>query len=67
MEPRDLQVDTMAAIINAKQKPCICSNHPGGVIVAMVNGSIKFIDETRIANEIQALLTIDGGEPTPEW
>jgi hypothetical protein len=40
------------------------SNHPGGVLVAMVDGSTRFVNETIDVQVWWALGTIAGGEAT---
>jgi len=67
-EPRDLRVDKMAPTLNSSVGQGVSSNHPGGVNVALADGSVQFLSDTLTAEQLRALLTIDGGEPTDfEW
>jgi prepilin-type processing-associated H-X9-DG protein len=63
MEPRDLHVTQMAPGINPKPGQGISSHHPGGVNAAFADGHVRFISADDISpEELEALLTIDGGE-----
>ena len=71
-EPRDLHLDTMNVSVNAGDDEGISSNHVWrGAHVAMVDGSVVFVDEEECTPEmLRSMLTISGGErvvlPTSE-
>ena len=67
MEPRDLHLSQMSPTINATAGQGMCSEHPGGFQAAMCDGSVRFIPESLSADDVRALLTVDGGEPAPQW
>ena len=61
MEPTDLSLDQMQMAINAgSTEPG--SNHPGGINVALADGSIRFIAETIDPNMLQILITRNDGQ-----
>jgi hypothetical protein len=62
MEPRDLNLQQMAATINAQAGQGISSCHNGGAVCALADSSVHFLSETLSAQELRAMLTIDGGE-----
>lgn len=69
MEPVDLDVSRMPLAINAG-KPgfkgnSISSWHPGGVNVALADGSIRFLSDTMAMSVFQAMLTRNGSEAVP--
>jgi hypothetical protein len=66
MEPRDLDLQTLPLEINPLNGQGISSKHPGRAAhVAMVNGSVLFLSrEKTTPQQLRALLTIAGGEPT---
>ncbi|MBA4067892.1 MAG: prepilin-type cleavage/methylation domain-containing protein [Isosphaera sp.] len=43
----------------------IFSFHPGGANVVMCDGSVRFLRDATTGSALRALLTVDGGEPTP--
>ncbi|MBC8355504.1 MAG: DUF1559 domain-containing protein [Planctomycetes bacterium] len=62
-EPRDLTFDTMEWQINGEAPLSqISSKHPGGVNVALADGSVRFISETMDPEFLRALITAQGGE-----
>ena len=68
MEPVDINVGQMPAAINAG-RPNYTGNgmssfHPGGLNVAMADGSLRFISQTVAPPVLQGLMTRDGGENT---
>jgi hypothetical protein len=66
MEPRDLILD--AIIAEANDRPCLSSAHPDRVNVAFVNHRhISIPKSETTADKLRALLTIDGGEETPDF
>jgi prepilin-type processing-associated H-X9-DG protein len=66
MEPRDLHVTQMARTVNAAAGQGIRSEHPGGAVVAYADGHTTFLPDTLTAAELDALLTIAGGEEIPD-
>jgi Protein of unknown function (DUF1559) len=62
MEPRDLPMSEALQGINAKTGLGISSRHRGGVQVGRADGSIRFIPESVSRQQLQAMLTPDGGE-----
>jgi prepilin-type processing-associated H-X9-DG protein len=63
-EPRDFDVGQMSFEINSPQGGGISSGHPGGAYAAMADGSVPFLSEWTAAEEVRAMITIDGGEKT---
>jgi prepilin-type processing-associated H-X9-DG protein len=61
-EPRDLHVDQMPPGINAAAGQGISIDHPDGVNVALVDGSVRFLPSTTPPEQIRAMLSIAGGE-----
>jgi prepilin-type processing-associated H-X9-DG protein len=66
MEPRDLDMLPLAPGINPAGQG-ISSRHTDGANVVMADGSVRFLPDGLIPAEVNALLTIAGGEPTPSW
>jgi prepilin-type processing-associated H-X9-DG protein len=64
LEPRDLEVDESSLEINDPAGGGIRSRHPGGVNAAMCDGSVRFLSEWTIGEDVRAMTTIDGGEIT---
>lgn len=66
MQPTDLDADLMPKRINPPASAGISSphTHPGrpSCHVAFADGSVRWLDENSTPQQIQALLTIDGGE-----
>jgi prepilin-type processing-associated H-X9-DG protein len=66
MQPTDLDADVMSKRINPPASAGISSphTHPGrpSSHVAFADGSVRWLDENSTPHQIQALLTIDGGE-----
>jgi prepilin-type processing-associated H-X9-DG protein len=61
-EPRDLRVDEMSFKINDPEYVGIASRHPGGVDVALADGSVRFLPENTDPRAVEAMTTINGGE-----
>lgn len=67
-EPRDLKFDNMDWQINGTSQWCkISSLHPGGVNVALADGSIRFVSETIDQELLRSLISSQGGEPIDDW
>ncbi|HZL89303.1 MAG TPA: DUF1559 domain-containing protein [Pirellulaceae bacterium] len=66
MEPRDLDLATMDFQINGKRAASISSNHEGGVMVAMVDGFVRYLDERTPPNVVRQLITYKDRQPLPE-
>jgi len=69
-EPRDLHVLQMNAGVNAAHGQGPSSHHPGGMMVLLADGSVKFVTDDFSPDILKAYLTVDDGEPTPtngEW
>ena len=63
LEPRDMTVDEAVAYITNPSGTGQRHVHPGGVNVAMADGSVHFISSTINPQTLRALMTRDGGEP----
>jgi prepilin-type processing-associated H-X9-DG protein len=61
-EPRDLHVLQMAQEINPPAGQGISSKHIGGAQVLYADGSVRFIADASLREDIRRLLTIDDGE-----
>jgi len=62
MEPRDLHVVQMVPGVNPKAGQGISSLHKGGANVCFADVSVRFLPETLSRQQLEALLTIAGGE-----
>lgn len=62
MEPKDFDVGQVSLGINSKTGNGISSGHKNGVNALYADGSVGFIPNTVSAKELQAMLTIAGGE-----
>ncbi len=62
MEPRDMTVDEAVAYISNPSGTGRRHVHPGGVNVAMADGSVHFISSTIDPQTLRAMMTRDGGE-----
>lgn len=61
-EPRDLTLDEMSLRINDKSKPGISSHHPLGAMVALADGSVKFLKQSTTPEQLRAMLTGDADD-----
>ena len=61
-EPRDLDFTSMSFRINDPNGTGIGSYHTGGALVALADGSIRFVEEGLDPKLLKALITINGGE-----
>jgi hypothetical protein len=62
MEPRDLELGTMAPTINSKTDAGISSRHQLGAWCILADGAVRFLPENMPAERLRILLTIRGGE-----
>ncbi len=62
MEPRDLPLSEALRGINAKAGLSISSRHRSGVQVGRADGSVWFLSDDTSPQQLQAMLTPDGGE-----
>ena len=67
MEPRDVTVEEAIAFITNPSASQFMQFHPGGVNVAMADGSVRFISETIDPEQLRALLTRDDGQAVGEF
>jgi hypothetical protein len=67
LEPRDLDFSTMSFTINATGGASLSSDHPGGCMVALADGSARFLGETMPPETLRALLTASGDEPIGDY
>ncbi len=63
LEPRDMTIEEAVAYIANPSGNGQKQSHPGGVNVAMVDGSVRFIPNTIDRQTLRGLMTRDGGEP----
>ncbi|HVU90322.1 MAG TPA: DUF1559 domain-containing protein [Pirellulales bacterium] len=66
MEPRDLDLKNRAPGVNAPSGLGVSSGHPGCACILFADGRVLTIDEHITDKDLQALLTIAGGE-TVRW
>ncbi len=66
MEPTDLDLETMKTVINGGAGE-MGSNHPGGVQVAMSDGSVHFLAETINLGVLKSLITRNDGNAVPSF
>lgn len=59
MEPRDLDFATMDFQINGIRGASISSKHPGGAMVVMVDGAVRYLDDETPTKDIKRLILID--------
>jgi prepilin-type processing-associated H-X9-DG protein len=64
-EPRDLSFADMDFHINGKPGRSVSSGHELGVNVMMADGSVRTLPLDLSPDELRAMLTVKGGEPTP--
>jgi prepilin-type processing-associated H-X9-DG protein len=70
MEPRDLNISEMTLEVNPKNGRGISSRHAGfkfprelgGANVGFADGSVRFLPETTLPEDLRAMLTRSGGE-----
>lgn len=62
LEPKDFDTETMSFRINDPGKPSISSHHPGGALVGMADGSVRWLSNDLPPEVVKAMITINGGE-----
>lgn len=62
LEPLDLDVDSIPMTINPKSKRGISSVHTGGVLGALVDGSVQYFPDSMPSNTLKALLIRNDGQ-----
>jgi len=67
MEPRDLHVLQMSRTVSSRDGQGISSAHAHGAHVLLADGAVRFVSEELPVETIRALLTINGGEPVPNY
>ncbi len=67
LEPRDMTVDEAVAYITNPGTTGQMHVHPGGVNVAMADGSVRFVASTTPPQVLKALLTRDDGQAIGEF
>ena len=63
MEPRDLDIKTLGS--TSGPGPTISGNHPRGPWVGLGDGNTRHLPKWLAPETLEALLTIQGGEPIP--
>ena len=63
LEPRDLDFRTLGS--TSGPGPTICGNHPRGPCVGLADGNARQLSKWLAPETLEALLTIQGGEPIP--
>lgn len=66
LEPKDFDTETMSFRINDPDKPSISSHHPGGALVGMADGSVRWLSNDLPPEVVKAMITINGGEKIVE-
>jgi len=66
MEPNDLDLETMKIAVNGGPGE-MGSEHPGGMSVALADGSTRFLADTIDLQLLNALITRSGGEIIPSF
>ncbi len=68
LKPEDVEPTADTTSINApgsahgRSRSAISSYHPGGAMVGMADGSVRFVSERVDLKTLQAILTVDGGK-----
>ena len=62
MQPQDLDTETMSFRVNDPKDTGIGSSHVGGANVVFCDGSVHFLDDSIVPEQIEAMTTIEGGE-----
>ncbi len=64
MEPKDLNFDTLWLVVNARDDgSSISSNHSGGALVAMADGSVHWLPDSIPPKTLRRLLDRRDGDP----
>jgi len=64
-EPRDMDIEAFVAMFGSGGSGPSLSPHPGGLNVAMADGSVRFLSFSISQQDARALATSTGGEKTP--
>ena len=67
MEPRDITLEEAITYITNPAASPFTQSHPGGVNVALADGSVRFISSGIDPGMLRALLTRNGGEPVANF
>ena len=62
MEPNDTDLNAFIAALNGPATPSNRLAHPGGGMVTLGDGSVRFLSSNTPVETLQALVTLDGGE-----
>jgi len=62
MEPRDLSIDELSLMLNDGSGKGPSSRHPGGVHVAMADGSVRFLSNTLPPQVLRSLILRNDGQ-----
>lgn len=66
LQPKDFYTETMSFRINDPDKMSISSHHPGGALVGMADGSVRWLSNDLPPEVVKAMITINGGEKIVE-
>jgi len=67
MEPRDLSIDEMSWALNDGSGKSISSNHPGGAMIALADGSVRFLANGIDPGTLRRLILRNDGQPAPQF
>jgi len=62
MEPKDLSIEELSGRLNDGSGKCISSNHPGGVNVALADGSVRFLSNALPPQVLRRLILRNDGQ-----
>ncbi len=63
MSPHDMAYDRAIIGVNVDRQAGISSNHPGGANVGFIDGSVNFLRENTVGEELTRLLILTGTRP----
>jgi prepilin-type processing-associated H-X9-DG protein len=67
MEPRDLSIDELSMMLNDGSGKGPSSRHPGGVNVALADGSTPFLPQSISPETLRRLVLRNDGQPVPQF
>jgi prepilin-type processing-associated H-X9-DG protein len=67
MEPRDLSIDELSFVLNDGSGKGLSSRHPGGVNVALADGSVRFIADGVDPETLRRLILRNDGQAVPQF